>query len=461
MNIETMKSVILVILIAFSLVLTVALWNYQPVTNTLDSEDEVVISDTRLDELGSERTLTELVEPSEIVFHDEGSYYKYEDPADQVSFFQQQMQQWNVSNIDATPGEIDMDNHEQAIEMIFQTELPIETIQELFSLPEETELESLQQVFDRVFLVRHFDDQPATSYELWFVNSDTNGSAITLQADISTPAGERAFRGLQNKEALAEQIRVADRIQGGLNDGIGASHIYLPKSPPEVPEIVLQTDSVPATPLQNDLFPSNTLVSISSNNGERRIKTFQRQLTQLDNYNRMEYELTIPNTANQNPLEQYELITKSLQDINSHLGWTNDFRIDTVSTLLDQVQYRMYFGDLPVMENTDTNMLATILISYQQGQIQEYKRPLLKFNRYTNERESISTLQPGDEVVQFIQESEEHSSSEVRDLEIRYTLQEQTNNLVYSLIPEWYVLTSTRGWTPLFKEEKSQNAEVS
>lgn len=455
MNIETMKSVILVILIAFSLVLTVALWNYQPVNDTL--EENVLIENTQLDELGSERTLTELVIPEEIVFHEEGAYYTYADNIDKEDFYQQQMQQWNLTNIDASPGSINMDNHDLAAEVVFPAEIPVQTIQDLFMVNNEERLEGIQASFDRLFVVQHFDESLSSTFSLWFVDSDSSENRFSLRADISTTAGENALKELDNKEELEELIRVKDTIvnEEGPNDGL--ANIYLPKESSMIPEYVLQTDSLDVKPLQNDLFPSNTAVTtFRTSSGERVTKTFKQQLRQLDK--RMEYELTIPNSANQSDLQVYDLLLQSMQDINSHLGWTNDYRLSSVLTGWDQVQYQMYFGELPVIENSETNMLATIMLRYQQGQIQEYKRPLVKFSKIPNDREA--TIQSGEQVLMDIQENSDFTDRTILDLKIMYTLEEQRNNLVYSLIPEWYIRTNA-GWMKVYSDGQSQNEEIS
>lgn len=455
MNIETMKSVILVILIAFSLVLTVALWNYQPVNDTL--EDDVLIGNTQLDELGSERTLSELFIPEEIVFHDGNAYYAHADSIDKKDFYQQQMQQWNVTNIDASPGSINLDNNHHAVEIVFPAEIPVQTIQDLFALNNEEGLEGIQASFDRIFVVQQNGGSLSSTFSLWFVDSDSSENRFSLKADISTSAGENAFRELDNKEELKELIRVRDTIANEEGTKDGFANIYLPKQTSMVPEYVLQTDSLDVKPIQNDLFPSNTAVtSYTSSGGERVTKTFKQQLTQFDK--RMEYELTIPNAANQNDLQVYDMLLQSMQDINSHLGWTNDYRLSSIVTGWNQVQYQMYFGGLPVMENSETSMLATILMRYQQGQIQEYKRPLVKFSSITSERKA--TLKSGEQVLEDLQEKSDLDNRTILDLKIMYTLQEQRNNLVYSLIPEWYIKTNA-GWMKVYSEGQSQNEEIS
>lgn len=454
---ETMKSVTLVILIAFSLVLTVALWTYQPVNETL--EEDVFIEDTKLEEIGSERAIPNLVPPDKVVFHEQNSFFTFKDNIDRTAFYQKQMQQWNLSNLDTSPRTINVDNHSEIVEIIFPAHLPIQVISDIFQVNESIPMEGLQANFNRIFLLRHSQEGSAASsasYDLWFVNSDAEGSEITLQADISAASGERAIQEVDNKDELVEMSRVADVLQIDTEDGTNASHIYVPKNPVSISEYVLQTGAVNVKPIQNDIFPSNTRVFKSrTNSGENITKTFQRRLTQYDK--RMEYDLTIPNSANQKNLTEYELFVQSMEDINSHLGWTDDYRLNSILSGRDEVRYRLYFNDRPVLENVDTYKLASIQLSYQQGQIQEYDRPLVQ---YSSINESQTNLLSGEEVLLDLQQEGELETSRIRDLEIMYTLEEQRSELVYSLIPEWYMLTNS-GWTKVYPEERSQNAEVS
>ncbi|CDQ18440.1 Two-component signal transduction system YycFG, regulatory protein YycH [Halobacillus karajensis] len=450
---ETMKSVILVILIAFSLVLTVALWTYQPVNETL--EEDVFIDDTKLEETGAEREVANLVLPDRIIFHEQGSFYSFRDNVDKKAFYDQ-MQNWNLTTLDVNPGRIDLDNHSRVVEIHFPAKLSIHVIKDLFQLNDEGQLEEVQANFDRVFLLHHPEGSAPTSYDLWFVDSDASGSDATLQATISSTAGEDALQVLENKDKLTEMIRFADVRPGEQEDETGASNIYVPSGPVEISEYVLQTGTVPGKPIQNDLFPPNTRVSRSTNNnGDNILKTFRRRLTQ--NEKRMEYEWMVPNSANQNNWSEYELFVKSMEDINSHLGWTDDYRLNSVQSGRDEVQYRMYFNERPVMENSDSYMLATILLSYQQGQIQEYKRPLVHFSSIN---ESKAILQSGEEVLQDIKEKEDINYTDIRDIKVMYSLEEQRNDVVYSLIPEWYVLTNS-GWSKVYPDDRSQNAEIS
>ncbi|WP_281974302.1 YycH family regulatory protein [Halobacillus litoralis] len=460
MNIETMKSVILVILIAFSLVLSVALWNYQPETETVD--DDGLIEDTQLDEdIGGEQTIPGLVIPDQVVFHEEGTSYSFKDSDDEWSFFQQ-IQEWELSAMDLNPDPINFENHENAVEVIFPTTIPLQTVGDLFMADREL-LGNTTQSFDRMFLVHHANDQPPTSYELWFVDSEGDGNIAKLQATISASAGERALSVLSNKDELQEQVRVADAFGNEETEGMGAQHIYLPKEEVSIPRVVLQqTESIPVTPLRNDLFPSPDLVSIyNTNSGARRAKTAERQLDAIDE-RRMEYVVMIPNSANSSNLGSYELLTKSVEDVNSHLGWTNDFRLNELLSYqnLNQVQYRMYHNDLPIMENQDTTGLANILLSYEQGEIQTYNRPLIKFES-VNEQ-VLGNIPSGEEVLEDLQQSGNYDLEDIQGLEIRYKLEEQNNRLVFNLIPKWYIQTSTGSWNELYGENLTmQNEEVS
>ncbi|WP_062515178.1 YycH family regulatory protein [Halobacillus sp. KGW1] len=445
---ETMKTVVLIILIAFSLVLTVALWNYQPVAESDDSEN-TLIDDTTLDNLGQERTLSELIEPEKVVFHDQGNFYAYKEELERSSFYKD-MQEWTLNNLNVNPKEISADQQKDAVEVIFPAQVPVKVIGDLFQVDKE-QIENVRQKFDRVFLTAP-QGEKAPSYQVWFVN--TEEQAPVLRATINSADGDRAFRELEDEQKLNKQLRLSDAFPNA--DTSAYDHIYIPEKRKNIEEYVLQTDPVPIATLRNALFPSTSLVSrYKTSSGEPRFRASEgRRLDVLDGDRRMEYLYMIPNSVNSGNLDGYELLRRSITDVNGHLGWTNQFQL--VSNSSDMVQYRMKYNDIPVMEGQGTYQLATIALSYEQDEIQRYIRPLVKFKTIS---ETIGALESGEEVVRYLQNNNIDYAS-IQDIRISYTLEERTNRLAYNLIPEWYIQTSS-GWQPLFERNQGQNEEIS
>lgn len=181
---------------------------------------------------------------------------------------------------------------------------------------------------------------------------------------------------MDDKNDLIEQIALDGSISL-LGSSEIENTIYLPEGRVAYPEEVLQTTPIPLVPIQNDLFPPNAVVSSSSINGHRRLATTDRRLDVLDNETRLKYEYMIPNRANPSPLLEYDLLTRSINDVNNHVGWTNTFYLDSISSTMEKATYRMHYNGLPIL-SSETNV-EIMSMKYEQGEIQEYIRPLVIF----------------------------------------------------------------------------------
>lgn len=443
MKVETMKSVILVILIAFSLLLSVALWNYQP--NIELEETGESVGQTKLDK-GTEMSLSELVQPSQFVFHESGDHYSYRDLEDQAVIYRN-MQDWRLVPTNMNPSTPSVEGRKY-VEVIFPTQVPLRTLSSILAYSDETLLPT-NQSFDRLFIVSTENEGEGGVYTLWAVNSEEDVNPAKFKGTINQNAGSILFDELNNKEKLREQIRVA-----GPEDATYIDDLFIPRDEVQYPQEVLQTESVNVLPLRNYLFPAE--VQRYEGSSGQRISDSKRVLEVLNNEEYMTYEFAILNSTNQIGLDAFDILTKSIEDLNNHNGWTNDFRLSLLSTDTGRVEYHMYFNNLEIMEHP----LATIFLQYEQRDIQEYNRPLVKFVSLPEGPLSSVTLKSGEEVVSYLNGQDKVDLSQIEDLKVGYTLEEQSSSLVYNLKPMWYIKRSGV-WETLFKEDVSQNQQIS
>ncbi|MBA2174783.1 hypothetical protein H0266_07755 [Halobacillus locisalis] len=440
MKIETMKSVILLILIAFSLLLSVALWNYQPSFEVDETKGSV--GETSLD-MGKEMTMRELLEPSQFVFHEDGLHYSYRDEGQQAIMYQN-MRDWQLVPTDYNPSSTPDLEGRDYVEIIFPTSLPVQTLSEVMNTGD-NQLPS-NQSFDRLMLGRTTNSDGTTVYNVWVVNSQTDVNPILFRATIDSSSGSLLFNDLATKENLTEQIHFEASSQAEWNSFGG---IYIAKESKEYPEVVLQTQNVPLSPLQNYLFPQPESVSRSqTSSGDYRYRSPERLLEVLEDEKIMNFQLLMPNTSNQVRIDEYELLTESIDDVNSHNGWTNDFRISHLTSVPDEVEFKMYYDDVEIMNHP----LANIRLQYEQREIQEYIRPLVKF--VFLEPRSTVQLESGEEVISQLSDMNINLGN-IEAVKIGYDLGEQ-NSLAYSLQPKWFY-KSSGFWTPVFQQSLSQN----
>ncbi|KHE71881.1 YycH family regulatory protein [Halobacillus sp. BBL2006] len=452
MNRETMKSVILVILIAFSLLLTLALWNYQPDFDTAGEESEV--GKTTLEESGgTQSTVLDLIEPTKIVFKHQGSYYSYADPSDRSAIYGR-MKQWSLVNINDNPSSPQIGERDSVAEIIFPTKLPLKVLGDIFTINEDLPAEDT--TFDRIFVVHDHNSGAVSPYTVYIMDTGEDVSPARMSASLSEEAASQLFSEIEVKD-MVNQFRLSD-WSGSTVDGASFDHIYLPSEEVSYPTEVLQTDAVPVKPLQNFLFPpTSTIKSSFTNSVDRRFQDISRRLDIMNDERLMKYVYMITNQSTY--WTQYELLTKSVSDMNNHYGWTNQFRLENINSTADKVSFLMYFNGLPIYENTD---LTKISLKYEGGSIQEYNRPLVSFFPvdYKNEGESSILLESGEEVISKIKEKG-YDLNNIDDIQVGYSLKDQNDmRLAYNLLPQWYIKTAGE-WKPLFKEDISQNKEVS
>ncbi|RWZ54694.1 hypothetical protein EQV77_13675 [Halobacillus fulvus] len=443
MKIETMKSVILVILIGFSLLLSVALWNYQPELESVDQDS--TIENIRLEDVGEERTARQLIQPSKFIFHKDGTHYSYEEHSDQFQAYSS-LKDWQLVSTIEQVDETDHLPGAEKIELIFPTLLPVEVLGNIFTVDN---IDLGNQVFDRIHMKKADD---SSVYEIWVTRAGQERSVAAFQASLSENMGVDLLEAV-NDQQLIEYLHVNDLTD---EPSRANADIYVPSDTSNIEGRVLQTNPVPVTPLQNYLFPAaSNVTSDFLAPGETRLSDSDRTFTVVDDERWMEYESRIPNQVNSTFLPEYELFLESQADLNDHLGFTNTFQLDSVQRGGD-VQYRMYFSDLPVLEYRTNHPYHMIRLEYVGDTVQRYSRPLIQF---TTANVVSATLPSGQQAAEYLVQSDRYDLENVTAMKIGYELVGQETNIAYDLLPYWYVNESGI-WKKLFADQLSEMGQL-
>src|SRR5690625_462068 len=132
MNLEIIKTYILTFLVLTSLLLTFAIWNYQPNLEPLYGNSEFA---NEVDLGGKEEMKRTLIQPSSIVFQNGEQYYSFKTPIESKKFYQE-MQNWLLSDLQVNEATGRPNEHDQ-LEITFPNALPVEIIRNLFNISEE------------------------------------------------------------------------------------------------------------------------------------------------------------------------------------------------------------------------------------------------------------------------------------------------------------------------------------
>ncbi|WP_077623747.1 YycH family regulatory protein [Sediminibacillus massiliensis] len=424
MSIEAIKSAVLVGLIALSLLLTFAIWNFQPEYDELEDNNEVAYN-TKLD--GIEETKRSLIEPSQIVFHRAGDHYSFMEKSEQKDFFDGMMQ-WSLDHFNTVTDE-EMPPEDTRMEVIFPTPLPANIIKDLFNTEQQEEI--LGNAFNRIYLsYRDVDDQPTV--RLYFLNTETgNGiSAQVLNTGVRAQVSD-AF----DTDSLAEYLIFEQEDMPSL---------YLPAESLELERKAFYAQSIDIDPLINVLFRDPSVVRSNFINGG---ETYTDDRREMKVYNSNYMEFINPLTTDFVQMDERELINQSMSFINNHEGWTAgedyEFNLFELSSTSNTVTYRLAYKGLPIYDNDN---LSTISVTYRDQEPYEYIRPTIQLGAPLEEGRQTVTLRNGSQIREILQESKEYSSKTIVDIGIGYTMEKDSpDNPYYILSPEWFIKTNL-GW---------------
>ncbi|UOQ95481.1 two-component system activity regulator YycH [Halobacillus shinanisalinarum] len=419
MNFETLKSIMLLILICFSLLLTVGLWNYQP---SLDEREKgSLVEETTIG--GKEAQISSLIAPSQFVFHKNGEHYSFKNGKDREDTYEV-MKNWTLFNVQPIDNS-GVPEEGRMMEVIFPTNIPAQTIKNLFNFGDQNFTPPVGE-FKRIF----------------FTFNDNGGVDVFFKPELEDATAFRASLRSENIYKLEELLAADEGLrEQTMFTGNGEKRIFLPETPVEVHSHIMDTTTLPITPLKNTLFEDPSIVrNFPAPRAEQRLTDGLGNLEVTEGWKRMIFtELLLGESSSQVAMSSFEVLERSISFINAHQGWTDTFRIGDLSASNTSVTYQMYQKDLPVLASDDD--IHTIEVNYQNGEEQRYARPLVRLEPSINESKGNHELPSGKKVIAVIQESRLYNIKLIEDIKIGYKLVEQSGGYGgYSLIPAWFVL---------------------
>ena len=146
-----------------------------------------------------------------------------------------------------------------------------------------------------------------------------------------------------------------------------------------------------------------------------------------------------------------DLLHKSINFVNEHGGWTDNYRYVELDNTQKAVLFRLYIAGYPIFsENSDVSELRlewgkTDISSYERSNFsRKFSTSLVKTTYQTN-------MQSGHEVLERIQQMDSFNSNLLEDISIGYQMKYDSQSLLVDLEPCWYYLYDG-DWKPLTLE---------
>ncbi|MEC5425089.1 two-component system activity regulator YycH [Virgibacillus sp. C22-A2] len=417
MKLETAKSFLLTILVGVSLLLTFGLWSSQP--NSAQLNNAQLLNEVDLG--GEDESKRSLIEPRKIIFHSNESHYGFENPKDRKKLYED-MQSWVLYNF-TTGGATNRSSSNQTVEVIFPDAIPMEVVSILFTLNEEVELPNWS--FEQVYF--EFS-QETQSLEVQFISID----------------GRRQANAVINDSVNYHQLWSIMSSLDGLTEytllGKSESAIYIPLEKPNLKRHSIPVNSIDPRLMVDALFANPSVVSLSNspNRGGPYYTDSQRELSVNENRTSLEY--FNPVSDDFEPMSTVNLLDRSIQSINDHKGWLEEYNLLNIEPALNKIEYQMFYEGFPVFNNSG---LSTMTQEWRNQELFRYQRPLFRLsNSAGSGSETVDVSSGGDIAYNLRDEFDNDSGVEhIRDIELGYRLTYQSNDLndYITLDPAWYM----------------------
>ncbi len=421
MKYETVKSLILAVLVITSVVLTWNLWTYQPKYEFIDKKimHEVSISDPK--------EATELIRPIRVLFHMNGQHYGTVEDR-HIDKILEDLSTWtlyglNTEKVDRTPKQVkeiyESTNH---LEITFPDIVPFELYKGVLHIDVEDE-KLPPSSFDRIIVQLDGREEEGTVY--FFATEEGILFKSSVNKELLTSLREAVQQHVHEYEKYEKVTFSEDRED------------YLIAEPIELPSYKYLSDYIDPERFQNALFSDPDFVRRDVltdgehfTDGSALMKV--NYTTNMIFYINPSHELA-PGTS----LPNKHVLEKSIDFVNDHAGWTDQYRYFNKIINRQEVSFRLFKKGYPVF-NKDG--MAEIKQNWGREKIYQYRRPYFILDASLPEQPKV-TLPTGKQALNQLRDDPEFEMSSLQQMLIGYRLTiDPDNPKVLALEPTWYYL---------------------
>lgn len=416
MTYENIKSAILSILVITSIILTWTLWTYQPNFDVMEESDKTVEEVS----LGEKKTLADVVRPERLFYHQEGSHFGTFDTFE-IDQTLKEMSRWNYSNfedISSTVKNVPSFLYEKkSVELIFPDIVPLNLLKSTLKLADK----NLPEMYmDRLVVDLNTPNELGTVY---FISTKEK---LVIRARVPATfikayQAEHVSTVTQNGKFNSYTLVNAEQFLLVRQEPINlAMYNYL-------------VEELSSEKFRDALFSDPRFV-------QKNFSTFGEEYTDSStlmsiNYdsNTVFYVKTAEETEVDEPIE--DLLEQSLEFVNSHGGWTDNYRFAGIDVSERYILYRLYdLSGYPIYSENRTSEIYQI---WGSSEVNKYFRSNFTLGRRVQATEM--TLPSGMEVLEQLKGIDGFQLENIQDLSIAYRMTKDDEPLLIHLEPTWYV----------------------
>lgn len=428
MRYETIKSVLLTLLVFLSMGMTWALWTYQPNYDSFKSGK--TIEEVKM---GEKKEDSRIIKPDRIIYHIEDKHYGSTAVGD-IDKLMKEMAGWvlfDVKNFTEQAGTFKQAVHgEDKVEIIFPHEVPIEVFRNIVQF-EQKKVPSFR--FDRMVIDMKtlHKDRGA----VYFANVRNQEIYVSYISQSFLTQFNRTFyaKASQNPSYFAYNVT-------------GKRTLFLPEEETEMMEYTYLPINLDSELFKEALFKNPSLVQKSFVGNVEEYTNDSSKLNIFSDENRLVFV---------NPSEETDysgstnLLKRSIDFINEHGGWTDPYRFAYLDEAKQRVTFRLYSIDgYPVFNERGLSEITQV---WGRNEITRFTRSTFAMElplQYTK-----ATRPSGRQALEYLKNKENFRPELLENLALGYRMERdsQSNRLI-TLKPAWFYLYNKR-WLEISPED--------
>ncbi|MBB6445438.1 YycH family regulatory protein [Bacillus benzoevorans] len=413
---ENIKSIILGILIVTSLLLTWNLWTYQPSYEELPNSK--VVKDVSL---GPEKKISDIVRPNQVVFHLNNQYFGTTSDLE-IEKVMSEMRGWTLGNFTNISSEVanisSLISRDEMVEIFYPGSISLNTFKSIIPIKDVPNF-----TFDQIVI--NMDVQQRNNGIIYFVSQ---GERRIYETPV--PASFIVeFKQRYSEYALQQYTKyVPYRLAT-------EKPIYLPEGETILDSYNYLFKDIDSEDLKNALFIDPSVV-------EKNYISTGKEFTDGQSLMREDLDSSMiyyVNSAVADNLEDdsEDLLQRSINFVNGHGGFTDNYRYSGIDREQKSVLFRLYdTGGHPIFGQNDP--MSEIRLVWGESDISRYVRNnfYLGLLTQTNKVKLIS----GPEMVNSLI-MKGYDIDRIENIVIGYQMSKQdAQSLLIYLEPRWYIL---------------------
>lgn len=423
-HVETIKSIILIVLIILSIILTFLIWTYTPKYKFIEDRATVDIS---IAEGLEKKDFDSIIKPYKLLLNFKEGLKGTVD-AEEIAPIIDVLKNWSISNPRLEDNKFNEEKlatlmrQENQFVLFFQGEVPLPVYDSILNI-ENTNITEIS--FDRIVVEW---DEDSTVVALNFISKKNNSR---YKSKVKVADIENFHRKVFDKgQTFDDYVDVMPEE---------ITFIAVPANPIELTRNTYfqnEKDEISPTRFRSALFSDPNAVRRSQVGVNREDYQDNHALMKVDT-EKKQLQYVHPVAESRELAIPSELLEDTIDFVNEHGGWTDDYRYSDMNFKTRYVKFQLYVRGLPVLEGTTLTEIEQV---WGDEKVYQYKRPYYSLDESLPSETDTVTLPSGVEVAERLLASEDIDFSTVEEIIPAYYMEHNAELNIFMLEPYWYYL---------------------